>query len=318
MHRHLWCACLISVGLGVAAHHPAIAQDVCAAPIAELALSYDEFGRPLVPATIDDRTEVMLLDLGGGLSALEMDLVRSLGLPQDYSEIGITVWTGETSHLATRAELFRLGEIERRDMGFMILPGYDYELSAGERVGILALDFFANYDLALDFAADEFRIFPSNACVDLLERDANENVAVLPILDSTAYYISVPIFLNGIEFVGLLDTGAEISVLNADLAAQLFGIDISNPDDRMVLVDSFGPYDAYERRFDELRIGDIAIADPNFELFPNLLGSRRWETPDGEIIRPAQLIIGMDILQGFDLYLSAEAALAVFSKGRAP
>ncbi len=318
MHRYFRYACLVSVGLGIAAHHPANAQNACEAPVAELALSYDERGRPLVPVTIDDRTEVMLLDLGGGLSALEMDLVRSLGLPENYSEIGMTVWTGETSHLATRADLFRLGEIEQRDMGFMILPGYDYVLSAGERVGILALDFFTDYDLALDFAADEFHILPSNACADLLVRDANENVAALPILDSTAYYISVPIYLNGIEFVGLLDTGAESSVLNTDLAARFFGIDISNPDDRMELVDSFGPYDLYERRFDELRIGNIAVADPNFELFPNILGNRRWETPDGEIIGPAQLIIGMDILRDFNLYLSSEAALAVFSKARAP
>lgn len=318
MHRHFLNACLISVGLVASTHQPALAQSACAAPVAELTLSYDEFGRPLVPVSIDGRDEVMLLDLGGGLSALEMDLVRSLGLPEIHSEIGMTVWTGETSHLATRTELFRLGEIERRDMGFMILPGYDYKLSAGERVGILAMDLFAGHDLAFDFGSDEFRIHPPNACPDLREGESDEYVTVRPLLDSTSHYVSIAVFLDGVEFVGLLDTGAENSVLNTDLAARLFGIDISSPDENMVLVESFGPYDAYERRFDELRIGDISIADPNLELFPNLLGNRRWETPDGEIIGPAQLIIGMDILRRFDLYLAPQAALALFSIERAP
>lgn len=295
-----------------------MAQNDCAAPIAELALSYDQFGRPLVPVTIDARNEVMLLDLGGGLSALEMDLVRSLGLPQIDSEIGMTVWTGETSYLATHAERFGLGDMERQDTEFMILPGYDYKLSAGERVGFLALDFLADYDLAFDFASNEFRVYPSNACADLLDQASDDNTAVLPILNSTAHYISVPVFLNGAEFVGLLDTGAEKSVLDSDLAAQVFGVDIANPDERMVLVDSFGPLNAYERRFDELHLGEIAISDPNFELYPNFLGSRRWETPDGDIIAPAQLIIGMDILRNFDLYLASQAARAVFSRAPTP
>ncbi len=316
MHRLLRYASLWLVGLTTTllAIPPANAQYTCAAPIADLTLSYDERGRPLVPVIIDDHSKVMLLDIGGGLSALEMDLVRELELPQNYSDIGMAVWTGDTSHLATQTNSFTLGAIERQDVGFMILPDYDYELGAGEPVGILALDFFAGNDLAFDFMADEFRVLPSYACAGLLEGDADENKAVLPILDSTAYYFSVPIFLDGIEIIGLLDTGAENSVLNTDLAAQLFGIDISNPDDRMTLVNNFGRYRVYERRFDELRIGDIAIAEPNFELFPNLLRGRRWETPDGEIIGPAQLIIGMDILNLFDLYLSLEAERVVFSK----
>jgi predicted aspartyl protease len=318
MPRYGLSACLVSIVLCTGASGPAWAQDACEAPVDELSLSYDSFGRPLVPVSVDGREEVMLLDLGGGLSALEMDLVRRLGLPQIDSEIGMTVWTGETSYLATEVERFGLGAIELQDMSFMILPGYDYQLSAGERVGILALDFLADYDVAFDFASDAFRIYPSNACADLLGRDPDENAAILPILDATAHYISVSVFLDGIEFVGLLDTGAQNSVLDTDLAARFFGIDLSAPDDRMVLVDSFGAYRAYERRFNELRIGDIAIENPNFELFPNVLGDRRWETPDGEIIGPAQLIIGMDVLRGFHLYLAPQAALAVFTVAGEP
>jgi len=320
MHWLFRYACLALICLTLVAHRaaPAFAQDACSSPIAQLAMDYDDRGRPLVTVIIEDRSESMLLDIGGGLSALEMDLVRELGLPEVYSEIGMTAVTGESSNMATRAGAFALGAIERHDITFMILPGFDYELSPGEPGGILALDFFAGYDLAFDFMSNEVLVLPSGACAELFDENRAEDSAVVPILEMASDFITVPILLDGVEFVGLLDTGAEYSVLNLDLAARLFGIDASRPDDQMILADSFGYVDIYELRFGELKIGDVTMAEPRFRLFPDLLRGNRRVTLDGEEMRLPQMIVGMDVLRVFDLYLSPDAERAMFTKRSAP
>jgi predicted aspartyl protease len=316
MHWFFRYACLTWICLYFVAQPvaPAFAQDRCSAPIAQLAMDYDDRGRPLVSVSIENYSEFMLLDIGGGLSALEMDLVRELGLPQVYSEIGMTAVTGESSNMATRAGTFALGAIEKHDIALMILPGFDYELSPGEPGGILALDFFADYDLAFDFMSDEFLVLPPGACALAFDGNPAEGSAVIPILETASDFITVPVFLDGVEFVGLLDTGAEYSVLNLDIAARQFGIDVSRPDDQMILADSFGYVDIYERRFAELKIGDVTLAEPRFRLFPDLLRGNQRVILNGEEMRLPQMILGMDVLRAFDLYLSPDAQLAVFTK----
>ena len=82
----------------------------------------------------------------------------------------------------------------------------------------------------------------------------------------------------------------------------------------MILADSFGYVDIYERRFAELKIGDVTLAEPRFRLFPDLLRGNQRVILNGEEMRLPQMILGMDVLRAFDLYLSPDAQLAVFTK----
>ena len=267
-------------------------------------LTYDNRGRPLLPVTIGELRKTMLLDTGSALSALEMDQVMELDLPQFYAGMTMTAITGESSSLATHAETFSLGNIDRDQMRFMILPGFDYELSTDEPVGILALDFFADYDLELDFAGNEIQLFSSRECVDPAAIRMSDNWAVIPFDRLHSEFITIPVSLDGIELSAILDTGAAYSVLNLDIAAQRFGIDVSKPDDRISRVDSDDSIATYERRFSELNLGGLEVAEPEIILFPNLLRGMAMTALDGNQMSLPEMILGMDLLRELHLYIS--------------
>jgi predicted aspartyl protease len=281
------------------------AQVDCGSPqFSHDGLTYDNRGRPLLPVTIGELKKTMLLDTGSALSALEMDQVMELALPQFYAGTTMTAITGESSSLATEAETFSLGNIDRDRMRFMILPGFDYKLSAEEPVGILALDFFADYDLELDFAGNEIRLFSLHECVDPGGTRMSDTAVVIPFERALSEFITIPVSLDGVGLSAILDTGAAYSVLNLDVAAQHFGIDVSNPDERISRVDSDDAAATYARRFSELNLGGLEVAEPTITLFPNLLGGTAMTALDGKQMSLPELILGMDLLQELHLYIS--------------
>nr|TFG51323.1 MAG: hypothetical protein E4H34_06415 [Hyphomicrobiales bacterium] len=251
----------------------------------------------------------MLLDTGSALSALEMDQVVQMDLPQFDAGMTMTVITGESSSLATSADNFTLGGITRDEMRFMILPGFDYRLSENEPVGFLGLDFFSDFDLEIDFQNGDIRLFSPNDCSDPAYRWPNRHAAAIPFEGGNAQFITIAVLLDDIEVPAIIDTGAAYTVLNLDTAAGRFGIDVTKPDTRMIGMDRTDFIRTYQWQFSELNIGGILFENPQITLFPNLVRGTGRTNLEGEQLSLSEMIIGMDILRALHLYFS-------FSEGK--
>ena len=285
--------------------NPAAAQELCVSPqFDQHGLAYDDRGRPLLPVKLGALEKTILLDTGSALSALEMDQVVELDLPQVYAGMTMTAVTGESSSLATNAETFALGDIIRKEMRFMILPGFDYQLSANEPVGILALDFLSDYELELDFVSGDIRLFSTIECSKTTTRQLGGNSVAIPFNRANSEFVTITALLDDVEVSAILDTGAAYSVLNLDSAARRFGIDVRKPDERMMGIENSGFIRTYAWQFQELSIGGITVTEPQITLFPNLLRGTGRTNLDGEQMSLPEMIIGMDILRELHLYIS--------------
>jgi predicted aspartyl protease len=282
-----------------------VAQELCVtSQFGQHGLAYDDRGRPLLPVKIGVLEKTILLDTGSALSALEMDQVVELDLPQVHAGMTMTAITGESSSLATNAETFTLGDITRKEMRFMILPGFDYQLSANEPVGILALDFLSDYELELDFVNDDIRLFSTNKCLETTSRQPGQNSVAIPFNRTNSEFVTITALLDDVEVSAIIDTGAAYSILNLDSAARRFGIDVRKPDGRMVGMDNSGFIRTYTWQFQELNIGGIVVTEPKITLFPNLLRATGRENLNGMQMSLPEMIIGMDILRELHLYIS--------------
>lgn len=302
MPRYFWLLCVSAASVfHVSA---ATASDACGLQAATIDLTYDDRGRPIVPVAIGDVETTMLLDTGGAITALEMDFVMDLDLPQAYAGFTMTAVTGETSWLMTVAPSFTLDTIARSELGLMILPGYEYQLSEGESVGILALDLLRDYDLVFDFANDSFQANPPADCAELVDID-DEPSGEGSLLARRSDFLTVLVVLDGMGLNAIIDTGAAFSVVNGDVASSRLGIDLSQPDDRMTEVDNLGGMPVYARRFSRLVVGDLEISNPSLTLYPDFVRETGGTALDGGPMSLPQAIIGMDILRGYQLHVPA-------------
>jgi predicted aspartyl protease len=300
------CRCLSIIALLLSVtFQPSIvlAADACEQAAVSIGLTYDDRGRPLVPVIVDGHDGIMQLDTGGAITAVEMDFVMDLGLPQTYAGFTMTAVTGESSWLMTTAPSFSLDAITRPDLDLMILPGYDYQLSDDEPVGLLALDILSEYSLHFDFENDHFEAFEPDGCVSERESSNETEPVDLPLLDRGGNYLTVLIQLDGLALNAIIDTGAANSVVNGDIAGERFGLDLRNPDERMTEVDNVAGIPIYARRFSTLVIGGLEISDPQLTMFPDFVRETGLASPEGGQVSLPQAIIGMDILRGRHLYV---------------
>jgi hypothetical protein len=186
----------------------------------------------------------------------------------------------------------------------MILPSYEYQLSDGESVGILALDLLRDFDLIFDFVNDRLQASPPADCTEVVDNDG-ELSGEGSLIDRRSDFLAVLVVLDGMGLNAIIDTGAAFSVVNGDIASSRLGIDLSQPDDRMTEVDNLGGMPVYARRFSRLVVGDLEISNPSLTLYPDFVRETGRTAVDGGQMSLPQAIIGMDILRGYQLHVPA-------------
>ena len=165
-------------------------------------------GHLLVSATIDGRPYSMILDTGASVTSVTTNTARELGIePTGTMKINNTIDapTGTVASLA-------ISGVEHAQVPVVIVDLPD-ALAIGAE-GILGLDLLARHDIVVDFADEEFGVYPAGTLVssrrlELVELDYGANGLILldVALDDRT---TVP---------AMLDLGAPVSVLNRSAGA---------------------------------------------------------------------------------------------------
>jgi len=281
--------------------------------------TYVQFGRPIVPVTLNGQTRFMLYDSGGVQESMERALAEELGLRLLDSStaarsMAIVDVAGNVSSQVVRVEETKIGNLVFRDMIYFINPGEPRELGEYEVAGVLVPSTLKEYDVELDFGNNLLLVFSHDRCDAPVVHWAADGMAVIPFDLNDSLHIEFPVTVDGEELNAILDTGAANTTMNLRVARRVLDIDVDSPDVEEVGTLE-GGYDAavYRRQFSTLEFGGVTIADPSIILLPDMMaraGSRfelgsQISTRDEDAGLP-EVILGMSELRQFHLYIAYE------------
>jgi hypothetical protein len=295
--------------------------------IASLDMTVGTAGRYLVPVTINDTPQKMLLATGGGVTNLRQDAVTAMGLhPIDASHIKLLSGNGTVSQDYVQVD-FRMGVIHDPILQTIVMPiqGNGPPPFAGELAG----DFLSLYDVEMDFAGRKLNFFSKDHCPGHVLYWNPTAVAVVPIslqmptaVDSRtgfrryAYrgsHINVPVTINDKPFKAALNTASLTSTMSEDTAKFIFGVTADSPGAvPLGSVDGNPDHKAFSYVFPTLTFDTVTVTNAKFYIYPNLVGSRdpnNTSRTDTRVSRiddniGGDISIGLDVLRKLHLYVA--------------
>ena len=270
--------------------------------VGHVPLSYDSVGRPMAPVTLGDRPKYLVIDTGGVYGMLDRATIRELGLDTRNGGTTIVGVTGASSDEYAFVRDFRAGDISEPFFYAMVTPGDEGETTDIRPVGTIAPDFLTRYDVELDFDHDAMNFFSPEHCPGQTA-PFDAKMSAIPFQLDSGQHVIFPVMLDGKEITATLDTGSYTTILNLDVAKELFGVDTAASAEMHAvgrLTDAPGAI-AYTRKFGTLSIAGITVTDPHVAIFPDLVKSATSRTDSGGL--PA-LILGMTVLSRLHLYIA--------------
>ena len=248
-------------------------------------------GRPAVPVTIAGTPRVMLLDTGGAVSSITEKTAQELSLDRFYNGRGITGASGAFTNVLARVPTISIGRLQQARALYHVLPDEGPE----EFDGILAGEFFKQYDADFDFGAGRLNLFLQDHCPGQVVYWQAPTVAVVPFQLNRSNHISFEVELDDKKVDAILDTGATNTVLNMYDARITFRVDVNAPD--VEKIGDLSGANVYQRRFKTLAFEGVTINDPLIVLMPNLMKSPGSRGLPG-------LILGMSALRQMHVYVA--------------
>lgn len=272
-----------------------------------------------VTATVDGSPERLLIDIGRWETQLweaqadKLHLSHQQGYMFDFA--------GRYSERSARVEQFTLGSMESG--GFYITVAPNPNTASAPFDGILGNIITRRYDVDLDFAHQKLNFFAPEKCEGAGIYWSPSTVTKVPIVAYTGMEYSarsplprlgqtyVPVILDGKVIIALLDTRADRTMLNPDVANRLFGLspdlmEAGSVDDGGTLIK------AGIHTFSQLSLGGLAASNPHVAIPIDV------KTQNDNIVHPAKtsrssfylheiipdMVIGMDLLKFSHLYVS--------------
>jgi len=258
---------------------------------AELALRQIH-GVPLVTAMIDGAAAMLILDTGAEETVLTTAAAARLGLrghyeyPRNLRSVSGGVATGE-ARLASLA----VGGAAATD--FIVLVGSLSLPDAGgvQPDGLLGADFLSRFDIDLDLPDDRLALY-RHGCAPLRPPWAGAYTAV-SVNRSINDRLFFPVDLDGRQLFAFIDTGAQISTIDAGAARALGLSPAALARDPIAVMRGVAPerIRARAHRFGRLRVGDETIRDP-------VMIVADLNLPDADIV------LGLDFLRGRRVWFS--------------
>jgi predicted aspartyl protease len=246
-----------------------------------------------VQATIDRQPVTLLVDTGAERTLLTESVVKRLELPRDFEHATRTFGIGgpTASWDAKLPTGLVLGgthfPVDRVSVG-----RFDIGQSASAD-GLLGADILLAFDVDLDMRSGEIAFYRARReCPDAAPPWQE---AYLPVIGVTTKRdrLLIPFELDGMQGVGVLDTGAQLSSISERLAEQMgLGAD-DLAADRTVMAQGAAPRQVPVRihRFHQLRVGPAVIEEPVLPVVPMSAGL-------------GDALVGADFLRGRRLWLS--------------
>ncbi len=201
---------------------PALAQ--CRIPpVASFPLLAE--GRPIIPIVIEGREATMLVDTGAEATSVTPEAAQLLNLPRDpskYSVIGTVA--GKEARPNVLMNHLQAGPLDFGRHSVPIVALGSANTFGGNLVaGLLGMDFFGAYDIEVDIPGHRITLYPPSACTPAEPPWPRGTYVAVEAVATPRRRLLVPVSLNGIRLVALLDTGAQGELLTR-LAARRVGL----------------------------------------------------------------------------------------------
>lgn len=245
----------------------------------------------VVRAGIDGKWVTLLVDTGAELTLLSEDAAARLGLARDTRTMTRSVGMGGThaAHDAIIPGLVLGGvrfPLRRLPVGkFSFGPTLNAD-------GVLGADVLLAYDLDIDAPGQALTLYRPRICPDV-RPPWNEPVERVDGVRALRDRLLIPLELDGVRGMGLLDTGAQATTIGVRMAARLGLTAQSLAGDPIVRHHGAGAGSQESRlhRFGLLRIGPAVARQPLLSVLPVDAGV-------------GDALIGEDFIDGRRLWMS--------------
>jgi predicted aspartyl protease len=279
---------------------------------ARLGLQHDS---RLIEGQIDANPVRLKLDTGAFSTILTPQAVKRLGLradpdrpahpPGEPDEAwGIAGVGGVRTGQEVMAHRFDLGSLHGINFHFLTA-----DIGNVGADGLLSTDFLQDYDIDLDYAGHEIRLFRATGDCDRPPVYLQPPLYTVPLVRGNAGASPrIRVFIDGRRLTAILDTGADQTAIFRDAARRL-GIsgDAPAPQARF-LVHGVGPLEAPVKihRVQALRIGDLTLVNiPVVVLDDRNLGD-------------VDILLGADIQRRLHFWISNAAHTLVIQYPQVP
>lgn len=283
----IWLACLLLSLVSACAPNPINCDLVVVAK-----MPLEVRNRLLVvPAGIDGKWVTLLVDTGAERTVLSADTVARLGLARDQKIVTRSTGMGG-SYTANDAIIpgLVLGgvrfPIQRVSVGqFQLGPN----LAAD---GLLGSDVLLAFDLDIDVPDRTLTLYRPRVCPDV-QPPWHEPFEEVRGVRAQRDRLLIPLELDGVKGMGILDTGAQATTIGVSMANRLGLTPLAMAGDLIVRHHGAGPgsQEARLHRFGLLRIGPAAAHDPVLSVLPVDAGV-------------GDALVGEDFIDGRRIWLS--------------
>jgi predicted aspartyl protease len=176
---------------------------------------------PLVNLTVNGAAATFLLDTGAERSIMAAAAARRLGVDAHYEyPRRMRSLDGAVSSGDARLRSLGVGGMTLPDfrvlVGALSLPG-----PAGRPLdGLLGADFFSSFEVDLDLAHGRMILYERLPCA-IAAPPWNQAYAAIPVNRSLHDHLFFPVGLDGHKLAAFIDTGAELSAVDAAAALAL-------------------------------------------------------------------------------------------------
>jgi predicted aspartyl protease len=195
---------------------------------ASLPITFED-GQIVVAAAIGNHPVKLIVDTGG-TTLLKERVVKAIGLKHEALKNGqsATLFGGARLHRYAVAGDFALGSLRRGRVNILLLP--DGARQDWKADGLLGANVLRDYDVDFDFAHAKLNLFLPHHCPGRAVYWTGDDriVAKVPI-EMSGDDIRVPVQIAGKEVKAILDTGANVTVMDQERYMPLFGLTPQSP-----------------------------------------------------------------------------------------
>lgn len=242
-----------------------------------------------VPVGINGQWVSMLVDTGAERSLITEDTAARLKLPRDPRFMTRAGGVGGVTQSADAPiDSFVLGGVDfpiRRLPVNRLGPGIPFD-------GLLGADILLAFDLDIDVEGGLLSLYRVRRC-PVADPPWKEHAVPIPGITARRDRLMVPIEVDGVEGVALLDTGAQTSALGASLARRLGLTEQTLAGSPAAAIRGVGPGTMQARihRFRHLRVGPVVGTNVALPVLPIDIGF-------------GDALIGQDFLRGRRVWVS--------------
>ena len=258
---------------------PARAAECAPARLATVKAELLPDGRMTIPVMVEGHPLSFLLDTGGVSTTIKWDLAKAMGLSVKQTPRRLQGVGGSILNFALAGENFSVGELRVENR-----PIYVESRPLRDADGTLAADILRGYDVEIDTARNSLSLYAAGYCAPSQWLGSAVAIDIAP-----SGHVRVPVKIDGVTLVAVLDTGAAVSMIGMRVAA-LLGIHPGSPD--LSPAGGSGPFRVYAYPFRTLELGGVTVKNPRIVI------------ADEGLIPGNDLVLGIDALRGAHLAIA--------------